>query len=206
MKIIDEILNDIRYTDTRIGTASTREFSSGNTLPLCGMPHGNNYLTLMTREDDSFFFHPEDDTLLSLRLTHQPSPWMGDFSHFEISPIFNDGNNLYNRDESIFRPNFLEISYKNGSKIRASLSDTAGLIGFSKIDSLKIYAKGLKLAKKDNFLEGYVINYAGCEDKNLKMYIKISLDVNFHLEENENIYYVKPSILKSLGISILTNL
>lgn len=102
MKIIDEILNDIRYTDTRIGTASTREFSSGNTLPLCGMPHGNNYLTLMTREDDSFFFHPEDDKLLSLRLTHQPSPWMGDFSHFELSPIFDDGNNLYDRDESIF--------------------------------------------------------------------------------------------------------
>lgn len=192
MEIIDEILNDIRYTDTRIGTASTREFSSGNTLPLCGMPHGNNYLTLMTREDSSFFFHPEDDRPLSLRLTHQPSPWMGDFSHFELSPIFNDGNNLYDRDESIFRPNFLEISYKNGAKIRASMSDTTGVIDFNKIASFKIHAKGLKLTKKDDFLEGYVINYAGCEDKNLKMYIKISLDVNFDLEQSENTYYVKP--------------
>lgn len=58
MKIIDDILKDIRYTDTRVGTASTHEFSNGNTLPLCGLPNGNNYLTLETRDDGSFFFHP----------------------------------------------------------------------------------------------------------------------------------------------------
>ena len=121
MKIIDEILKDIRYTDTRIGSASTREFSNGNTLPLCGIPHGNNYLTPMTRDDPSFFFHPEDENLIALRLTHQPSPWMGDFSHFQISPIFDNEENIYDKDKSIFRPNFLEISYKNGSRLRASM-------------------------------------------------------------------------------------
>lgn len=191
MKIIDEILNDIRYTDTRIGTASTRDFSNGNTLPLCGMPHGNNYLTLMTREDNSFFFHPEDDSLISLRLSHQPSPWMGDFSHFAISPTFSDKD--YDREKSIFRPNFLEIAYKNGTKLRASMTDTAGILEFEGAPAIEIFAQGLNLTKKTNFIEGYVINYAGCEDKNFKMHIKIGLDVDFDLRKNKDIYYVRPS-------------
>lgn len=193
MKIIDEILKDIRYTDTRLGTASTHEYSNGNTLPLLGLPHGNNYLTLESRNDGSFFFHPEDDRLLSLRLTHQPSPWMGDFSHFSISPAFDEEDKIYNKDKSIFRPNFLEISYKNGSKLRASMSDTAGIIDFEKVPAIKIWAPGLVLKKNSNFIDGFVINYAGCEDENFKMYIKIGLDRDFVLEERDKVYYVKPS-------------
>lgn len=193
MKIIDEILKDIRYTDTRIGSASTREFSNGNTLPLCGIPHGNNYLTLMTRDDPSFFFHPEDENLIALRLTHQPSPWMGDFSHFQISPIFDNEENIYDKDKSIFRPNFLEISYKNGSRLRASMDTSSGIINFDRVSSFKIFADGLTLDKSSDFIEGYVINYAGCEDENLKMYIKIGLDVDFDFKKEGDVYYVKPS-------------
>ena len=193
MKIIDEILEDIRYTDTRVGTASTHEFSNGNALPLLGLPHGNNYLTLETRDDGSFFFHPEDEKLKGLRLTHQPSPWMGDFSHFSISPDIDHENTLYDKKESIFRPNLLEISYKNEAKLRASMSDTAGIIDFEKVPAIKIFAPGLKLRKVANFLEGYVINYAGCEDKDLKMHIKIGLDKSFDLEKAGDYYLVKPS-------------
>ena len=154
MKIIDEILKDIRYTDTRIGSASTREFSSGNTLPLCGMPHGNNYLTLMTRNDSSFFFHPDDENLIALRLTHQPSPWMGDFSHFQIAPVFDKEETLYDKNKSIFRPNFLEISYKNSSKLRASIDNSSGIINFEKVSSFKIFADGLVLDKSSDSIEG----------------------------------------------------
>ncbi len=193
MKIIDEILKDIRYTDTRIGTASVRDFSSGNTLPLCGLPHGNNYLTLMTRDDGSFLFHPEDEKLLALRISHQPSPWMGDFSYINILPFTDNENISYDIEKSIFRPNFLKISYKSGTSILVSMMDLGGVIKSCGNSSFKIFAKGLRLEKVGDFLEGFVSNYATCEDKNLKMYIRIGLSNEFEFSFEKGCYYVKTS-------------
>lgn len=193
MKIIDEILKDIRYTDTRIGTASVRDFSNGNTLPLCGLPHGNNYLTLMTRDDGSFFFHPEDEDLLAFRISHQPSPWMGDFSYINILPFTDNENISYDIEKSIFRPNFLKSSYKNGTSVLASMMDLGGVIKSCGNSSFKIFAKGLSLEKDGDFLEGFVSNYAACEDKNLKMYIRIGLSNKFEFSFEKGCYYVKTS-------------
>ena len=193
MKIIDEILKDIRYTDTRIGTASVRDFSNGNTLPLCGLPHGNNYLTLMTRDDGSFFFHPEDEDLLAFRISHQPSPWMGDFSYINILPYTDNENISYDIEKSLFRPNFLKISYKKGTSVLASIMDLGGVIKSCGNSSFKIFAKGLSLEKDGDFLEGFVSNYAACEDKNLKMYIRIGLSNEFEFSFEKGCYYVKTS-------------
>lgn len=193
MKIIDEILKDIRYTDTRIGTASVRDFSNGNTLPLCGLPHGNNYLTLMTRDDGSFFFHPEDEDLLAFRISHQPSPWMGDFSYINILPFTDDENISYDIEKSLFRPNFLNTWYKNGASVLASMMDLGGVIKSCGNSSFKIFAKGLSLEKVGGFLEGFVSNYAACEDKNLKMYIRIGLSNEFEFSFEKGCYYVKTS-------------
>lgn len=193
MKIIDEILKDIRYTDTRIGTASVRDFSNGNTLPLCGLPHGNNYLTLETRDDGSFFFHPEDEDLLAFRISHQPSPWMGDFSYINILPYTDNENISYDIEKSLFRPNFLKISYKKGTSVLASMMDLGGVIKSCGNSSFKIFAKGLRLEKVGDFLEGFVSNYATCEDKNLKMYIRIGLSNEFEFSFEKGCYYVKTS-------------
>ncbi|MDU2583762.1 MAG: GH92 family glycosyl hydrolase [Anaerococcus prevotii] len=193
MKIIDEILKDIRYTDTRIGTASVRDFSNGNTLPLCGLPHGNNYLTLETRDDGSFFFHPEDEDLLAFRISHQPSPWMGDFSYINILPFTDDENISYDIEKSLFRPNFLNTWYKNGASVLASMMDLGGVIKSCGNSSFKIFAKGLSLEKVGGFLEGFVSNYAACEDNNLKMYIRIGLSNEFEFSFEKGCYYVKTS-------------
>lgn len=66
--------------DTRQGTNNCYEFGHGNTLPYTGTPFGMNHFVLMSRWDDVRFFHPEDVSLFGIRLTHQPSPWMGDFN------------------------------------------------------------------------------------------------------------------------------
>ena len=73
---------DITSIDTRVGTESKYEFSHGNTLPLTGQSFGMNYLSVQTTDNNSWWFQPQDHTFFGLRLTHQPSPWIGDFQHF----------------------------------------------------------------------------------------------------------------------------
>ncbi len=60
------------------GTASDKDFSVGNTLPITSLPFGLHHWSLQTR-DDPWFFHPADRKLRGIRLTHQPSPWMLDY-------------------------------------------------------------------------------------------------------------------------------
>lgn len=40
-----------------------------------------------TDQNGSWWFHPDDRVFQGYRLTHQPSPWMGDFSHMLFTPI-----------------------------------------------------------------------------------------------------------------------
>lgn len=73
---------NIQAIDTRHGTANQHSFSNGNCLPYTGVPFGMNfYAPQTTDQKGSWWFHPEDRTFQGYRVTHQPSPWMGDFSH-----------------------------------------------------------------------------------------------------------------------------
>lgn len=191
MNIIDQTLKDIRYTDTRLGSLSSREFSNGNTLPLSGVPHGNNYMCLMTRNDPSFFFNPTDDKLMAFRISHQPSPWMGDFSFINILPFDKDESISYDRNKSIFRPNFMKIYYKDNKVSYSSMLDLSGIIETKGLSNFKIFAKGLKLNKSGDFIEGFVNNYSGCEDKDLKMYIKIGLSASYEFSSEGACYYIR---------------
>lgn len=206
MGIIEDTLKDKRYTDIRLGSDSTREFSNGNTLPLVGSPHGNNYLTLKSREDSSFFFNPNDRRLLCLRLTHQPSPWMGDFSYLEILPFSENEYVRYEVGESILRPNFSILNYENGDKLTFSGYEESFIISLnSKANGkIRLGAEGLSLEKKGNYIYGKVINFTECEDDKLTMYIKMSLDKNFDLKKEGDGYYILTSS-KNLKLKAATS-
>ncbi|MBF0779768.1 MULTISPECIES: GH92 family glycosyl hydrolase [unclassified Granulicatella] len=104
--------------DTRYGTYNSHSFSNGNTLPLTGVPFGMNYFTLQTTDTNgSWFFNPHESTYQGIRLTHQPSPWLSDFSQFLITPVTGtlQRDSLFHRqssyqvDQAVFRPDQLSI-------------------------------------------------------------------------------------------------
>ena len=104
--------------DTRFGTASKHAFSRGNTLPYTGVPFGMNYFVPQTSDQEgSWFFDPHLPIFQGIRLTHQPSPWIGDYSWLLLTPITGEisGGTLfhrqssYNLDRAIFNPHFLKI-------------------------------------------------------------------------------------------------
>ncbi|MDR2931006.1 MAG: GH92 family glycosyl hydrolase [Propionibacteriaceae bacterium] len=80
--------------DTRRGSHAGFRFSRGNTVPLCGVPHGFAYITPATNaSDERWPYRPyvHDDPLgrrlEALQVCHQPSPWIGDFGVLHLMPF-----------------------------------------------------------------------------------------------------------------------
>ena len=118
--------------DTRFGTASKHAFSRVNTLPYTGVPFGMNYFVPQTSDQEgSWFFDPHLPIFQGIRLTHQPSPWIGDYSWLLLTPITGEisGDTLfhrqssYNLDRAIFNPHFLKI-FSERYQIETQLSPT----------------------------------------------------------------------------------
>ena len=105
--------------DTRYGTDNSHSISHGNTLPYTGAPFGMNYFVPQSSHTDgSWFFSPDSPIFQGIRLTHQPSPWIGDYSWLLITPVSEkiQHSDIYHRqssyrpDESIFQPHYLKIN------------------------------------------------------------------------------------------------
>lgn len=76
----------LQLVNTLQGSKSSREFSTGNTYPAVGVPRGMTYWTPQTN-DGRFLFDGRERKLCGIRATHAPSPWMGDYGHFDILPV-----------------------------------------------------------------------------------------------------------------------
>ena len=118
--------------DTRFGTASKHAFSRGNTLPYTGVPFGMNYFVPQTSDQEgSWFFDPHLPIFQGIRLTHQPSPWIGDYSWLLLTPVTGEisGDSLfhrqssYNLERAIFNPHYLKI-FSERFQIETQLSPT----------------------------------------------------------------------------------
>lgn len=175
--------------DTRIGTKSVPNLSHGNTLPLTGVPFGMNYLAVQTtHEDTSWWFHPEAHTFAGLRLTHQPSPWIGDFQHFALMPMAvtpastasgavlgyfrpEEAQMHPHRISLIDRTEKIEIEATNGmfgGAVRMTSLSNAGL-------RLRVLAPERSAVVAQKPLTLTFNNYADVEDKDFTMWVVLDL-------------------------------
>lgn len=121
MKLLD-------YVNVKMGTKSKIELSSGNTLPLTQMPFAMASFcpqTEISKETPTWFFDPDASFNEGVRLTHQPSPWIGDYGTFLFVPAckIEPTRNSKNVKKQTLCPHFLEIEYENGEKISLSPSE-----------------------------------------------------------------------------------
>ncbi|KAF1296663.1 alpha-mannosidase [Enterococcus sp. JM4C] len=178
----------IETIDTRHGTENQHSFSNGNCLPYTGVPFGMNYFAPQTtNQKGSWWFHPKDRTFQGYRLTHQPSPWMGDYSHLLLLPYSGElsepslfhAQSSYRPEESTFCPSHLSITalrYQITSTLIPSLYGGLLDIEYSdpKASLLLALGENYQLDQiNDTTLSGYVINYSGCEDPDFKFYFTL---------------------------------
>lgn len=104
----------ISYVNPMQGTDSVYTYSNGNTLPLTSMPWGMNAWCPQTNEaGGAWFFNPHHRRLEGIRLTHQPSPWIGDYGHMTFMPqtgrlqlSAHDRSSSIRPQEMTVRPNY----------------------------------------------------------------------------------------------------
>jgi predicted alpha-1,2-mannosidase len=115
----------VELVNVLAGTSSTAEFSKGNVLPIISRPWGFNHWAVQSRDDGSWFFHPEDHSFQGIRCTHQPSPWLGDYTHFLISPSL-EGDRLssYDPTQSKFAPYAFEADIGDNDKVHLKMTPT----------------------------------------------------------------------------------
>ena len=93
--ISDAVDNPEELVNLLAGTFTDgQKFSTGNTLPLVGMPWGFNHWAPQTREQNragSWWFNGNDHQITWMRCTHQPSPWIGDWGYFLFMPVLSSG-------------------------------------------------------------------------------------------------------------------
>lgn len=77
----------LRYVNIKQGSKSTDYYSNGNTLPLVQRPFAFASFAPQTNGSrGTWYYHPDDRCLEGIRLTHQPSPWIGEHGAFLFQP------------------------------------------------------------------------------------------------------------------------
>ncbi|GGH80053.1 putative alpha-1,2-mannosidase [Pullulanibacillus pueri] len=179
--------------DTRQGTDNQHSYSNGNTLPYTGVPFGMNFFVPQTKNDQgSWFFNPRDRVFQGFRLTHQPSPWMGDFSHFLMTPVSGHFSNSdlfhyqssYRPESAIFKPHYLQIKQWRYQITNELVPTTYGAIIRSHyqqdtLPGMFLHFPGLSEVSIDpqkQQVSGFLSNFSGCEDPEFKMYFMIQFN------------------------------
>ncbi len=116
------------YVNIKQGTLSEYKCSNGNTLPLVTAPFGMNAYTIQTRGSaGGWFYNPYHMQLEGFKLTHQPSPWVGDYAPIVFMP--QSGKLAVHADsrtsgfsEMNMNPAFMEVYLK---RYRAAMGLTA---------------------------------------------------------------------------------
>ncbi|WP_063515632.1 GH92 family glycosyl hydrolase [Schleiferilactobacillus harbinensis] len=186
--------------DTRQGTASHPDFSHGNTLPLTGVPWGMHYLTVQTNGDrGAWFFDPFSHQFEGIRLTHQPSPWIGDFQHCLFRATTNKAAGTYQPDRATFSPAVIDI-YDEPHQLRTQATATArgGALRYTSAArefTFQIQAPDRwTIVHQDN--RGVVLqlqNQTASADPDFSMYLAVSCDTPWHAEDTPLAYTISNS-------------
>lgn len=187
----------LNYIDTRQGTNNQYTYSNGNALPYTGVPFGMNHFVVQTKNEGSWFFNPNDRVFQGIRLTHQPSPWMGDFAHFLMTPIADDKirgsvftcQSSYRPEEAIFKPHYLKVKQQRYNITTELVPSTYGAAMRMKYNSGQQAGFVLNVNNISEFrldaaqrrLTGYVSNFAGCHDDGFRMYVAVSFSKDIDL-------------------------
>ena len=83
-------MSNYKYVNTKMGSFNHTRYSNGNCYPVCAVPHGMNFFTLQNDSQKSefgtthWFYSPLSRSFEGIRLTHMPSPWLGDYGKILI--------------------------------------------------------------------------------------------------------------------------
>ena len=186
------------YVNIKQGTNSVGSFSAGNIVPVTGIPFGMTSFGLETRPD-ALFFNPNDRVTTGIRLTHIPSPWVGDYGNFTM--MAQSGDRVYFNQmrrsgfrpkETVMTPYYLKVTfqqYRATLEIAPTLRGAAGRATYE-ADATKRFSLVhmgqevcMQLDAKQRRLTGYTCANTGCAPENFREYFVFQFDCDFDLSK-----------------------
>lgn len=129
----------VDYVNVLQGTASDREFSTGNTYPAVCVPRGMNFWTPQTGLNGSGWQYAYQDTVIrGFKQTHQPSPWINDYGCFSVMPQTDrpetdqDKRALtFSHENETATPYGYSVRFDNGMAVEYTATNAGAVFRFS---------------------------------------------------------------------------
>ncbi len=184
------MIDYIEYVNIKQGTDSKMTFSVGNTLPYVAAPFGMNGFCIQTGgSDERWFYNPNVRSCEGIRLTHQPSPWVGDYGRMIFMP--QSGDYCFNEeirseyDEIDMKPSFMKIYLrKYQAQVAIAPTDRCSIInvkwdtdGTHRFTLLPINrTMEFVVDAEKSAVSGFVNDYGDGTRKDFKMYFHMKFD------------------------------
>ncbi|MBR5409565.1 MAG: GH92 family glycosyl hydrolase [Clostridia bacterium] len=180
----------LQYVNVKQGSASVMRFSHGNTLPLTQRPFAMAAFAPQTDGSSSWYYHPSHRSFEGIRLTHQPSPWIGDYGSFVILPqkfepkFGRDARwSGFRPEDAVLMPHYMKIEpLRSRSLIELTPSERGGWFRVKFRDEKENWLSVLPVSGRfdarfdpaENRLYFTVNNTNDEHVKNFRMYVVIS--------------------------------
>lgn len=195
----------MRKINIEIGTKSDYRFSNGNTLPLVATPFAMQSFVLQTNGGDegknNWFYRPDVNYAEGIRMSNQPSPWLGDYGHIIMLPTSELKYSFWDSHSSLthkeMQPNYMKVAFarynstmevvphKYGGKVKVSFNSNKKYLLFRNYNG-----------QMDTLVEDSVLEMCNQDignvtyGENFRKFYKIYFDskiINHHMIENEKI-------------------
>jgi predicted alpha-1,2-mannosidase len=160
-------IDEVDYVNPIIGTA-IKGFGKGllegngggGTMPCVNVPFAMTNFVAQTRENKMSYmvYHYEDNAVIGLTATHQPTVWMGDYGYVSVMPQVGNLRVLpkqrvlsFNHQDEISKPYYYSVKLKTTGtdKIKAEIAgaNTCGMFRFTfpKADQAHLIIQGINL-------------------------------------------------------------
>jgi predicted alpha-1,2-mannosidase len=179
-----------------MGTDSEYKLSNGNTYPAIALPWGMNFWTPQTRNmGNGWCYTYNDNKIMGIKQTHQPSPWINDYAAFSLMAITgkirlgeNERASWFSHKAEVAKPYFYSV-YLADYDVTAEVTPTGRSamfrFTFPQSDSSYILLDGLnkgsmvKIIPSERKVIGYCRNNHGGVPANFHNFFVAIFDHDF---------------------------
>jgi predicted alpha-1,2-mannosidase len=189
--------NPVDLVNPLMGTDSEFKLSNGNTYPAIALPWGMNFWTPQTRNmGNGWGYTYNDNKIMGIKQTHQPSPWINDYAAFSLMPETgrikvreNDRASWFSHKAEVARPYYYSV-YLADYDVTAEVTPTerAAIFRFTFPESDSSYLlldgfnKGsmVKIIPAERKVIGYCRNNSGGVPANFHNWFVAVFDKDFN--------------------------